>query len=161
LQFDVKKLKDRDLNLSSTALRSQLDICLTEDNLHNRIAMANTMNGPLKPLVMPLAKKAFKDALFSKKAGFVYSHMTKLQMPEIIEDHMESVYWSGCYSDPPLMLVHGTTFGGKIILHFNDSSKGRSVTKAFEKRLVNDNVSFEHTTMPGHGVVLYSPKCWK
>ena len=158
LRYDVAKLKNRDLSLQATVLRSQLDLYLDRENLDHQISVSNMTNGPLCRLILPVAKKAYMQMLFGKQASLVYSHMTKTGFSKTIENQLKCVFLSGRNSGTPLTLFHGVTFRDNIYLNLQESSDGQKIVAAYAKLLDEQGIRYELHRLPSPGFYQYRGK---
>ena len=152
LVYNVEKLKDKDMFLTATALRSQLDLFMDKDNLDFEILKAKKNNNLLNicPFILKLARKAFYKMLYAPSANVVYTHLVHMGLTPELEEKIDDFYIAGAKSASPLIVLLGSNFGDKISLTFGECIKDNVFTLEFAKVLKEEGVDYQMEQVVPH-----------
>lgn len=145
LTYNVKKLKKKDMFLTATALRSQLDLYMDQDNLDYEVLKAQRNNDLLKicPFILKIAQKAFYKMLYAPSANIVYTHLMHMGLTAQLEEKIRDFYIGGTKSASPLLVVMGSNFGDKISLTFVESTKDKAYSMEFARVLKEEGIDYQ------------------
>lgn len=155
LVYNIQKLKNKDVFLTATALRSQLDLFLDKDNVDFEVAKAQKNNDLLNicPFILRIAKQVFYNMLYSPRASIVYTHLVHMGLSPEIEEKIADFYVAGCKSAKPLIALLGANFKGKISLTFGECTKDSIYAKEFAKVLEEEGVSYKMENLKLHAPI--------
>lgn len=144
LTYNVQKLKEKDMYLTATALRSQLDLFMDKENLDYEIRKAQKNNDLLNicPFILNIARKAFYNMLYAPSANIVYTHLVHMGLTPELEEKIEDFYIAVTPSASPLLLVMGSNFGGNVSLTLAECFKNKTYTMEFAKVLDEEGVDY-------------------
>lgn len=145
LTYNVQKLKKKDMYLTATALRSQLDLFMDKDNLDYEILKAQRNNNLLNicPFILNIAKKVFYNMLYAPSANIVYTHLVYMGLTPELEGKIDDFYIGGSKSASPLLVIMGSNYQDKISLTFGECIKGKALTKEYAKVLEEEGVAYQ------------------
>lgn len=155
LVYNVEKLKNKDMFLTGTALRSQLDLFMDKDNLDYEIAKANKNNALLNlcPFILNLVKKTFYEMLYSPRANIVYTHLVQMGLTPELEEKIVDFYIAGAKLPSPLIVILGSNFGDKISLTFGEYIKNNIFTLEFAKVLEEEGIAYQMEQVVPHALL--------
>lgn len=160
LAYQVAKLKNRSIDLTATAIRSQLDLFIDKDNLDYQITQADRNNKLLNiaPFILKLAKKEFQKMLYSPSASIVYTHLGDLAFSQELSDKLETFYVAGPKSASPLIVVMGSCFKDEITLTLGEFSKNNLLSQEFENILIEENIEYKKQIVDTHAIIEHKAK---
>lgn len=152
LVYKTEKLKDKDMFLTATALRSQLDLFMDKDNLDFELLKARKNNDLLHicPFILGLARKEFYKMLYAPRANIVYTHLVHTELSPELEEKIGDFYVAGARSASPLIVILGSNFGDRISLTFGECTKGNAFTREFAEVLKAEGVDYRMERVVPH-----------
>ena len=158
LIYDIAKEKDWTREQVQKDMRRQLQEFLALERQQARIAQEHIWQKEILELSEEdqIANRNFLFQTFcTLRANICYSHLTKLGIPEEIENQLTDFHVAGAKGFCPRVCVFGSNFKDKITITISQYVKDDSFVGFFAERLRQDNVLFEQSQLDLHGNMNY------
>ena len=142
--YRSKMMRDKKAEQIETVFRSQMDIETDICNLNAEFKRRKEQNELYSKNPQMLYQRAEDNKKDDANMAFiVYTHITKLDFPDYIEDFLYDIQALISNSYLPMPLAVGFTFKGKINLLFNDITENDEIVKHFKDILIENNIDYE------------------
>lgn len=158
LIYDIEKEAEWSKEQVQQDLRRQLQEFLALERQQARIAQEHIWQKEILSLSDEdqIANRNFLFQTFcTLRANICYSHLTRLGIPEEIENQLVDFHVAGAKGFSPRICVFGSNFKNKITVTISQYLKDDSFVGYLAERLRKDNIPFEQSVLDLHGNMNY------